>query len=239
MPDPAAHTSSRPPAASRGSDPWPYPVAYGRETAVTADVLVVGGGIAGCHAAINAAQRGADVVVIDKGAIVRSGSGGAGVDHWHGAYTNPCSNVTPEDAVERPGGGPMSGPYSIKHIQYVTGKEAWDAALDMEQWGMAIRDEDDDFVGAEFRDEATRLLFAYDYDERTTLRVFCACCAEHCPVPGALRMEQPLNQRVGWKRKSTGAHFRVGMKDPPPPNTRPPVGGWGDPGVEARRESEK
>ncbi len=39
------------------------------------------------------------------------------------------------------------------------------------QWGMAIRDEDDEFVGAEFRDEETRLLFAYDYDTRTTLRV--------------------------------------------------------------------
>jgi NAD-dependent dihydropyrimidine dehydrogenase PreA subunit len=56
---------------------------------------------------------------------------------------------------------------------------------------------------------------------------FCACCAEHCPVPGALTMEQPLNQRVGWKRKATGEHFRIGQKNPPPPNTRPPVGGWG------------
>ena len=56
---------------------------------------------------------------------------------------------------------------------------------------------------------------------------FCACCVEHCPRPGAIRMEQPLNQRIGWKRKATGEYFRTGMKDPPPPNTRPPVGGWG------------
>jgi NAD-dependent dihydropyrimidine dehydrogenase PreA subunit len=56
---------------------------------------------------------------------------------------------------------------------------------------------------------------------------FCACCVEHCPIPGALRMEQPLNQRIGWKRKATGEYFRIGMKNPPPPNTRPPVGGWG------------
>ncbi len=56
---------------------------------------------------------------------------------------------------------------------------------------------------------------------------FCACCVEHCPKPGAIRMEQPLNQRVGWKRKATGEHFRIGMKNPPPPNNRPPVGGWG------------
>jgi NAD-dependent dihydropyrimidine dehydrogenase PreA subunit len=56
---------------------------------------------------------------------------------------------------------------------------------------------------------------------------FCGCCVEHCPRPGAIRMEQPLNQRIGWKRKATGEYFRIGMKDPPPPNTRPPVGGWG------------
>ena len=56
---------------------------------------------------------------------------------------------------------------------------------------------------------------------------FCACCVEHCPKPGAIKMEQPLNQRVGWKRKATGEYFRIGMKNPPPPNNRPPVGGWG------------
>ncbi len=112
------------------------------------------------------------MIVIDKGAVIRSGSGGAGVDHWGGAYTNPCSKITPDEAISRAGGhGPMAGAYGMKHLQYITFKESWDAALDMEQWGMAIRDEDDEFVGAEFRDEETRLLFAYDYDTCTTLRV--------------------------------------------------------------------
>jgi NAD-dependent dihydropyrimidine dehydrogenase PreA subunit len=53
---------------------------------------------------------------------------------------------------------------------------------------------------------------------------FCGCCVAHCPVTGAIRVEFPLLQRVGWKRKETGEYFRIGMKDPPPPNTRPPVG---------------
>jgi MinD superfamily P-loop ATPase len=52
---------------------------------------------------------------------------------------------------------------------------------------------------------------------------FCGCCAAHCPCPGAIRVEYPLNQRVGWMRKETGEHFRIGMRNPPPPNTRPPV----------------
>ncbi len=53
---------------------------------------------------------------------------------------------------------------------------------------------------------------------------FCGSCVEHCPVELAIRVEHPLFQRVGWKRKETGEYFRIGMKDPPPPNTRPPVG---------------
>jgi NAD-dependent dihydropyrimidine dehydrogenase PreA subunit len=53
---------------------------------------------------------------------------------------------------------------------------------------------------------------------------FCGSCVEHCRVEAAIRVEHPLFQRVGWKRKETGEYFRIGMKDPPPPNTRPPVG---------------
>ena len=64
------------------------------------DVLVIGGGIAGCHAAISAAKHGAKVAVMDRGHAKRSGMGGAGVDHWHGACTNPCSKVTPEEYTQ-------------------------------------------------------------------------------------------------------------------------------------------
>ena len=53
---------------------------------------------------------------------------------------------------------------------------------------------------------------------------FCGTCVEECPAEGAIRMEHPLNQRVIWKRKETGELFRRGMKNPPPPNTHPPMG---------------
>ena len=53
---------------------------------------------------------------------------------------------------------------------------------------------------------------------------FCGTCVEECPTKGAIRMEHPMNQKVGWKRKETGELFRIGMKDPPPAYTRPPVG---------------
>ena len=75
--------------------PWPYPVRYGVEDRLDTDVLVLGGGIAGCHAAMNARRLGARVLVVEKEATKWSGNGGAGVDHWLSACTNPCSRVTP------------------------------------------------------------------------------------------------------------------------------------------------
>ena len=49
---------------------------------IEADVLCVGGGIAGLMAAIHAAERGAKVVVAEKGNTKYSGSGRAGNDHF-------------------------------------------------------------------------------------------------------------------------------------------------------------
>jgi NAD-dependent dihydropyrimidine dehydrogenase PreA subunit len=34
-------------------------------------------------------------------------------------------------------------------------------------------------------------------------------CVDECPVSGAIRMHQPLMQRVRWKRRDTGEHFRT------------------------------
>ena len=56
---------------------WPYEVNYGKENVVESDVLVVGGGVAGCRAAISAAQHGVSVVVADRGFVKHSGQGGA------------------------------------------------------------------------------------------------------------------------------------------------------------------
>ena len=49
-----------------------------RQKRVEADVLCVGGGIAGLMAAIRASELGAKVVVVDKANTLYSGSGGGG-----------------------------------------------------------------------------------------------------------------------------------------------------------------
>jgi formate hydrogenlyase subunit 6/NADH:ubiquinone oxidoreductase subunit I len=55
---------------------------------------------------------------------------------------------------------------------------------------------------------------------------FCGACIEECGT-GALSMSHPLSQNisVNWKRKETDAYYRLGMKNPPAPNRRPPSGG--------------
>ena len=149
---------------------WPYPSEIDQTETLTADVLVVGGGIAGCMAAIAAARRGQKVILVDKGAVKRSGAGGTGIDHWESAATNPCSRVTPEElhkAMMDDNDG-----YNNPISHYIECREGWDRLLDIEQMGGKIRDTEDEFKGAEFRDEETKLLFAYDYHARYTLRVW-------------------------------------------------------------------
>ncbi|MFC1533215.1 FAD-dependent oxidoreductase [Thermodesulfobacteriota bacterium] len=153
---------------------WPYPILYGQENEISIDVLFIGGGIAGCHGAINAAKRGAKVAVVDKGPVIRSGAGGAGVDHWHLACTNPASRITPEemiDVIKSTYGDYGYGEFGNGIAAYISCKESYSALLDIEKMGIKVRDVDDEFIGAPFRDEETKLLFAYDYDNRFCIRV--------------------------------------------------------------------
>ena len=149
---------------------WPYGNEVGMEERVRSDVLVLGGGLAGCYAAIAAARRGCSVVLVEKGAVEKSGSAGTGFDHWESACTNPCSKVTPEEIadayVEEQDG------YSNGILHYIECREGYDRLLDMERFGGKVRDTDGEFKGAEFRDEETGLMFAYDYENKFTLRVW-------------------------------------------------------------------
>ena len=150
--------------------PWPYADKTGTRTELSCDVLVLGGGLAGCYAAIAAARRGQSVILVEKGAIERSGSAGTGFDHWESACTNPCSGVTAEEianAYVR-----EQDWYSNGIAHYIECQEGYDRLLDLESFGGKVRDTDDEFAGAAFRDDKTKLMFAYDYKNRFTLRVW-------------------------------------------------------------------
>lgn len=149
---------------------WPYPLEWDKEEIVNSDVLVLGGGIAGCMAAIAAAQRGQSVVLVEKGATKRSGAGGSGCDHWESASTNPCSKVTPEELTQAMLDDNDGYNNGISH--YIECREGYDRLLDIEKMGGKIRDTEDEFKGADFRDENTKLMFAYDYENKFTIRIW-------------------------------------------------------------------
>ena len=149
---------------------WPYPNEAGQEETIVSDVLVLGGGLSGCFAAIAAARKGQSVVLVEKGAVEKSGSAGTGFDHWESACTNPCSSVTPEEiawAYVR-----EQDWYSNGIAHYIECREGYDRLLDIESFGGKIRDTEGEFKGAEFRDEKTGLMFAYDYKNKFTIRVW-------------------------------------------------------------------
>lgn len=148
---------------------WPYANEFGVRETVRSDLVVLGGGLAGCFAAIAAARAGASVVLVEKGATERSGSAGSGFDHWESACSNPCSRVTPKEIAEAY--IEEQDEYSNGIAHYIECREGYDRLLDIEDFGGKIRDTEGEFRGAEFRDEKTGLMFAYDYTNRFTLRV--------------------------------------------------------------------
>ncbi len=138
---------------------WPYPVRYDEEQEIDADVLVLGGGIAGCWAAISAARQGLKVALVEKGDTIRSGAGGPGCDHWCNAPANPLSNVNPDEWAAHMAERPYSNGIGIQ----VQCRENWDTLQEMEQMGGKIRDTGDEYVGATGRDEKSKLMLSPRY----------------------------------------------------------------------------
>lgn len=149
---------------------WPYENEIGLEEHLECDVLVLGGGLAGTFAAIAAARRGKSVILVEKGTTARAGSAGSGFDHWESACTNPGSKIKPKEMAEAYIN--EQDHYSNGIAHYIECREGWDRLLDIESFGGKIRDTEDEFAGADFRDEKTKLMYAYDYTNRYTLRVW-------------------------------------------------------------------
>jgi succinate dehydrogenase/fumarate reductase flavoprotein subunit len=138
---------------------WPYPIRFGEEQEIDTDVLVIGGGIAGCWAAISAARQGLRVALVEKGDVVRSGSGGPGCDHWCNAPANPLSRVSPDDWAQHMADRPYSNGIGIQ----IQCREDYDTLLEMEQMGGKIRDTEDEYLGAEGRDDTTKFMISPRY----------------------------------------------------------------------------
>jgi succinate dehydrogenase/fumarate reductase flavoprotein subunit len=140
------------------------------EHEVNTDVLILGGGLSGCSAAISVAKKGLKVAIVEKGCTVYGGSAGAGIDHWHDVTTSPCSKVTPEEYAQA-GIDSLNG-YNCGINRYISCRESYDVLLELEEMGVKVRDSEDEFKGASFRDEQTKFIFAYDYESRYCITIW-------------------------------------------------------------------
>ncbi len=115
---------------------------------IETDVLIIGGGIAGCVAAVKASEFGVDVTVLEKAAIRRSGGAASGMDH---IATIPHEGVTIKDIVAQVCEDGVYPPiYNKKGLMdanlfYAAWKDAKKRLEELERWGITLRWDDGDY----------------------------------------------------------------------------------------------
>ncbi|MFH1125069.1 MAG: FAD-dependent oxidoreductase [Pseudomonadota bacterium] len=111
---------------------------------VDTDVLVIGGGLAGCMAAIKAAEEeNLRVTLVDKSNTVASGCAAAGIDHLWG-YIPPIHEkmgYTIDDMAEDHQQGIAHG-FFRRDLFYLVAGTLYDRVLNLENFGIHFRYED-------------------------------------------------------------------------------------------------
>jgi succinate dehydrogenase/fumarate reductase flavoprotein subunit len=108
-----------------------------KEEVIVADVLCVGGGIAGLMAAIRAAESGAKVVVAEKSNTLRSGAGSTGNDHFR-CYTPEFHGRDIEPVVEEVANSQSGWSRSIKFVRtWMEG--SFDIVKLWDSWGIPMK----------------------------------------------------------------------------------------------------
>jgi len=112
------------------------------------DVLVIGGGLSGCVAATKAAKLGAEVIVLEKAWLERSGGAAAGMDH---CATVPNENISYKDIVKGMTGDGQYPPIKNKkglfnsNVYFSTWKDTRKHIEEMESWGVDLTWDDGEY----------------------------------------------------------------------------------------------
>ncbi|MEI6896961.1 MAG: FAD-binding protein [Psychromonas sp.] len=99
-------------------------------TTIETDVLIVGGGFAGCFAAVKAAEDGADVTMVVKGRTGRSG-----LTPWANSWFvfHDTQGITKDDYMKQ---FKLSGEYlNNQDFSMLLINEAWDRFQEVQEWG--------------------------------------------------------------------------------------------------------
>lgn len=106
------------------------------EKPIETDVLVVGGGIGGLMAAINAADQGAKVIIAEKANTRRSGSGATGNDHFLCYIPEVHGDIGPivKEAFDGLSGRSQDKPLVVRHFE-----ESFSRVKDWDSWGIPMK----------------------------------------------------------------------------------------------------
>lgn len=115
---------------------------------IETDVLVIGGGLAGCMAAIKATEHGVSVAIAEKANTENSGSAGQGIDHYW-AYIPPVHKElgwTFDDLMKDHVEGYASRLIN-KDLLYLVASQTYNRAMDLEKFGVNFRFKDSNLPG--------------------------------------------------------------------------------------------
>lgn len=112
---------------------------------IDTDVLIIGGGMAGCCAAARAADHGLNVTVLEKAHTKRSGCAGMGIDHYESVPQETLSAKTLTERFEyeqsRINGDRVGNP----NLLYKYFAAQWDTIKGLEDLGAPMKWYDDDY----------------------------------------------------------------------------------------------
>lgn len=117
---------------------------------IQVDVLVIGGGIGGSFAALNASEQGVRVVLLEKADVRRSGAAGMGIGGHHQLLRD---DVTLTDVARdiTEGGRKFIGTADLmpttkglvnENLVYLGYKDNWEVVHTLEQWGLNMKWDD-------------------------------------------------------------------------------------------------
>jgi len=120
------------------------------DTFITTDVLVVGGGLAGCCAAAKAAEQGLDVTLLEKAVPERSGDAAQGIDHFEGFF--PRDGATSKRLVEFEDWklGRYGARFPNLNLKYKIYENAFWTLEELERFGVPMKWDDGDYLWMTF-----------------------------------------------------------------------------------------
>lgn len=160
-----------------------------KEKRIKSDILVIGGGIAGCFAAINASQQGVKVALVDKAYAGKSGASIMGSGFW--AAFNPKWNSESDFEILMHALNENGSYINDRRFTEMIMRESWGTFQDLVDWGCEMPAEMDDMKDWYFKNLVRTRRRASDHGTATAMGdvPYSFLPIRHRKIPPVLRMK--------------------------------------------------